>query len=62
MDKNNEPVETIERPATEHGWLRRPEMDGEHSDAWEKPDGTWVLAPRGVIPKIITRLPPRHLA
>lgn len=60
MDQNNEPVETIERPASEHGWVRRSDLDGHHTDAWERPDGSWILVPRGTKPVIVTRLPPRH--
>lgn len=30
----------IERPATAHGWLRRPELDTVGCEAWELPDGS----------------------
>ena len=60
MDDNNEPIETVTRPASEHGWVRRSDLDGPTTDAYERPDGTWVLVPKGHQPVVISRLPPRH--
>jgi hypothetical protein len=33
------------RPATAHGWLRRPELDEYDQNAWELPDGTLCMTP-----------------
>ena len=30
------------------GWLRRPELDTEHGDVWEEPDGRLHIQPPGV--------------
>jgi len=51
-------IETVERLASEHGWMRRPELDTAAIDAWEKPDGTLYAARKGVPPSIVTLLTP----
>ncbi|CAH2606257.1 conserved protein of unknown function (plasmid) [Rhodovastum atsumiense] len=42
----------IQRPATAHGWLRRPELDTATYDAWEMPNGTLYAAEKGVVPTV----------
>jgi hypothetical protein len=44
----------ITRRASEHGWMRRPEMDTEYIDVWEMPNGQLYASPRGVHPTITT--------
>ena len=46
---------TITRPCTDHGWLRRPELDRIDAHAWERPDGAMVMARPGEMPMITTR-------
>jgi hypothetical protein len=45
---------TVTRKATEHGWLRRPELDGKTWDAWELPDGGMYIVPKGQTPQVAT--------
>ena len=52
-------IETVERLASEHGWIRRPEFDTAVIDAWEQPDGQLYAARKGVPPSIVTLLTPR---
>jgi hypothetical protein len=40
------------------GWLRRPELDTESTDAWELPDGTLFAAEKNKEPELeILRVP-----
>jgi hypothetical protein len=48
------PAFTVNRPCTEHGWLRRPELDSETVDAWERPDGSLYAAMKGTVPRLCT--------
>lgn len=36
--------------AREMGWVRSPEHDLPHADAWETPGGAMVYQPRGKLP------------
>lgn len=47
-----DPVVTSRR-AVEHGWLRRPEMDGKKYDAWELPNGAMIAVEKGVDPVVL---------
>lgn len=40
------------RTATEHGWLRRGDLDTDAGHAWELPDGKLVLIERGRTPQV----------
>lgn len=47
-------LETVERAASAHGWVRRRELDTASIDAWEKPDGQLYAARKGHSPVIVT--------
>jgi hypothetical protein len=47
-------IDTVIRPAVAHGWLRRPELDDPHNDAWERPDGRIVVVKKGIDPQVIS--------
>lgn len=46
--------ERIDRPATEHGWMRVAELDTAVFDAWEMPDGMLFPSPKGTVPRLVT--------
>ena len=48
-----EPTVT-KRSVVEHGWLRRPELDGRGYETWERPDGMLYAAQPGTRPVLLT--------
>lgn len=47
-------VPVTQRPATAHGWMRRPDLDGQHYDTWELPNGQLQAVQKGHVPKLVT--------
>ena len=48
-------IQTVDRHVTEHGWLRRKELDRKGIEVWEQPDGTLFAArPGDGIPELRT--------
>jgi hypothetical protein len=55
-------VPVTQRPATAHGWLRRPELDGKNYDTWELPNGQLQAVQKGHVLMLMTlEVPPLSL-
>lgn len=56
---DDDPFEVEVFQPHQRAWLRRPDLDTPHYDAWEKPDGTLHAAEKGVTPRIAVLKPGR---